>query len=274
MPLTLRWLSAAVASLVLAGAVFPPAAAQTLSSIIEQLRANAMMGEDDRHLDAIVSCIVDRGDEAEVGSSFEERTGITFSLLGPLLNSEAEERRLRTGLYEDYGFGDALALGVAPLINPGALESTATAYAVPGHVLLASADEDQRAELLTEVISGNVAATRYTESGGYEPVSPPQDGWPDVLHAIRSASWDENARGHWENGRLTVLDPTDPAVERDGLQFIVLGDSRLADTPARNPVIAWATVGDLPDSVRSGYSESLYLNVVDVALRNGCIVQP
>lgn len=271
-PLTLRRLSAAVASLVLAGAVPPPAVAQTLVSVIEQLRANAMMREDDRHLDAMVSCIVNRGDEDDVGTSFEARTGITLSRLGALLDSEAEDRRLRAGLYEDYGVGDALALGVAPLINPSALESTATAYAVPGHVLLGDADQGLRDNLLAEVISGNVAATRYTGSGSYEPVSPPQDGWPDVLQAIRSAPWGQNARGHWENDRLAVQ-PTNPAPEPDGLQFIVLGDSGLADTPARTPVIAWETVGDLPDSVRTGYSEGLYLDIADVAYRNGCLAQ-
>lgn len=272
-PLTLRRFSAAVASLLFAGALSPPpAAAQTLPSIIEQLRANGMMRRDDRHLDAMVSCIVNRGAEADVGSNFEARTGITFSLLEALLGSEAEERRLRTGLYEDYGVGDALALGVAPLINPGALESAATAYAVPGHVLLAGADEELRQELLADVISGNVAATRYTESGWYEPVSPPQDGWPDILRAIRGEPWGENTRGHWENDRLAVQ-PTSPALEPDGLQFIVLGDSGLADTATRTPVIAWETVGDLPDSVRNGYREGLYLGIADVAYRNGCMAQ-
>lgn len=253
------------------------ASAQTLGPIIQQLRADDMIRRADQHLDAMVSCIADREIERNVGISFQERTGITLEQLQTLLNSEAG-KRLRAGAYEDYGIVDALLLGAAPFTNPSALMRMSTAYAVPGHVLLTSPDRDRREMLLGGVISGDIAATRYTAPGRYELVRPAQPAWPRVLEQIRGEPWNPDARGYWEGGTLVVTTPPVPSrqdlVEPNSLQFIIPGDSELADTSARAPVIAWDVDDSLPESVRFDYSEGLYFSIADVAFAASCIEQP
>ena len=244
--------------------------AQVLDDAIEQLRHSGLIRSSDPYLDAMVACIIDKGHEGAVDAGFEEDTGITLARLLRLLASETGER-LRAGTYEDYGIGDAVTLGLLPLTNPNAFMKLSTAYAVPGHVLLADRDNDNRTMLLDGVISGDIAATRHVDAGRYEPVRPAEPAWPEVLEQIRGEPWSANVRGHWDGDTL-IVDARPQAT--DELQFVVPGESELANASPRAAVIVWDADDGLPSSVRVDYAESLYLGVADAAFHADCIARP
>ena len=243
--------------------------AQTLQSVVERLEDNVVTNEL-RHIDDMVPCIVSKDAEDTVRFSFEERTGmhlVEFDMLldSPAESSEAPPRWLRAGAYEDYGFGDALLLGAAPFINPSALETVATAHAIPGHVLLADADDGRRENLVTGLLEGTIAATQYTASGTYELVGPTDRGWPDILQIIRHGHFENGTRAIWRNNRPVVALVTND-VEYDELRFIVLDDYELNSTP----VIAWSANANLHDSVREDYSTALYETIAGIGITLGC----
>ena len=243
----------------------PCVASAQLDVVIEKLRSADLLRPADPSLDAIVACIITRDFGGEVEEGFKEDTGITLDQLLKLLGSEPEGR-LRTGVYEDYGIGDAFALGVAPVDS---LSSIGTAYAVPGHVLLSRTEQHDRDMLLDAVVSGEIAAARHSEiEGDYAPVLPSRIGWHAVLEQIRGEPWDFNDRGHWQGNNLVVEGlPHAP----DGLQFVVSSGFGLDDGSERVPVIAWEAAESLPESLRFDYTQSLYFSISDAALSSGCI---
>ena len=259
----------------------------TLQTVIEQVRQESEF-RDDLGFNSLTKCILEKNGERQVAESFRQHTGLDLEKLNELLRprssvwltlgNESKHKMaelewklsLRDGSYENYGWKNAVLLGLAPYTNPRVLDAVATGYGVPVQAILSDANSRDREDLLDVLIDGRIAATHYTATGEYRRVRPSDLGWHDLMAAIQHESWTGDTFAHWNGDRL-VVERGPRETHEDELRLIVADDSF---GKIGTPVIAWNAGRSVQDVVRADYRRALYRALVDTGTQVGCGLFP
>ena len=175
-----------------------------------------------------------------------------------------EGRWISAREYREYGMRDAIRLGVVPYTNPEALDTVATAYAVPGHTLFAKADDEERRALLDSLLNGSIGAVRHSDDS-FVPVSPEDDAWEDIVRLVRTEAWDPATHWSWQDGELVGSAEQSP-VEHDLLLFVVQDEHGEGGTR----VIDWEADSDLQHVVFAEYADAFYDSLAETARALNC----